>query len=109
MFIVSYQPGRWAFHAHTGYRWNNNKVGERTSLAHLSGAITFQASERLRLIADLSADSNPDRRDNSPLRYSVLGAIFSAAPNFDLDAGFKQGHGNPAVDRTLLFGATLRW
>lgn len=109
VLIVSYQPGPWAFHSHAGYRWNNNSVGERKSLAHLSAAVTYQATDRIRLIADLSADTNPDRSDSSLLRYGVLGAIYSAAPNVDLDAGFKLGHGNPATDRTLLFGATLRW
>lgn len=107
--ILSYEPGPLAFHSHLGYRRNNNSVGDRTSLRHVSGALAWKATERLKLVADVSADTNPDRAGRGSLRYRILGLIYSPTPSFDLDAGLKHGHGRAATDRAFLIGATLRW
>lgn len=109
LLILSWEPGDWAFHTHAGVRHNNNAVGQRTTLSHLSGALTWKATEQLKLVADLSADTHPDRADRGSLRYRILGLIYSPTPAFDLDAGLKHGHGRAATDRAFLFGATFRW
>jgi hypothetical protein len=109
LLIGSYEPGPLAFHSHFGYRRNNNALDQRASLWHLSGALTYKATENLKLVADLSADTDPDRTRGGSLRYSILGLIYSPPPALDLDAGLKHGHGRGAADRALLFGATLRW
>ena len=109
LLIGSYEPGPLAFHSHFGYRRNNNALDQRTSLWHVSGALTYRATENLKLVADLSADTNPDGSRGGSLRYRILGLIYSPTPALDLDAGLKHGHGSAAADRALLFGATLRW
>lgn len=108
LLILSYEPGSWAFHTHAGWRRNRNVVGERTSLRHLSGALTWQATEGLKLVADVGADSNPDQTVRGALRYRILGLIYSPTPSLDIDAGLKRGYGG-ASDRTVQFGLTLRW
>jgi len=107
--ILSWEPGPLAFHSHLGYRRNNNSVGDRTALRHLSAALSWKATERLKLVADFSADSNPDRAERGSLRYRILGLIYSPTPSFDLDAGLKYGHGRAATDRAFLVGAAWRW
>ena len=107
--ILSYEPGPWALHSHIGYRRNRNAVDQRTALRHLSAAVTYKATERLKLVADFSADSNPDRADSGSVRYRILGLIYSPMPWLDFDVGLKHGHGRAAVDRAFLFGAALRW
>jgi hypothetical protein len=107
--ILSYEPGPWAFHSHFGYRRNNNAVGDRISLRHVSAALTWKATEQLKLVADLSADTNPDRAERGSLRYRILGLIYSPIPKLDIDAGLKHGHGRAAMDRAFLVGATWRW
>ncbi|MBI4987954.1 MAG: transporter [Rhodocyclales bacterium] len=109
LLVLSYEPGPLAFHSHLGYRHNNNAAGQRTSLEHISAALTWKATERLKLVADLSADTNPDRADRGSLRYRILGLIYSPTPALDFDAGLKHGHGRAAMDRAFLFGATFRW
>ncbi|GIK24415.1 MAG: hypothetical protein BroJett006_06610 [Betaproteobacteria bacterium] len=109
LLVLSYEPGPLAFHSHVGYRRNNNTVDQRSDLMHLSGALAWKATERLKLVADFSADSNPDGADRSSIRYRVLGFIYSPTPAFDLDAGLKHGHGRAATDRAFLLGATFRW
>ncbi|PWB44686.1 MAG: hypothetical protein C3F19_01070 [Rhodocyclales bacterium] len=109
LLVLSYEPGPLAFHSHLGYRRNNNTVDQRSDLMHLSGALAWKATDRLKLVADFSADSNPDGADRSSIRYRVLGFIYSPTPAFDLDAGLKHGHGRAATDRAFLLGATFRW
>ena len=109
LLVLTYAPGPWAFHSHAGYRRNNNSAGQRKDLAHISAALTWQATDALKLVADVSADSNPDRADRSTLRYAVLGLIYSVTPSLDLDAGIKHGHGQAATDRAFLVGAAFRW
>lgn len=109
LLILSYEPGDWAFHTHFGYRRNDNAAGDRVSLRHLSGALTWKVTERLKLVADLSAETNPDRAAHGSLRYRILGLIYTPTPSFDVDVGLKHGHGRMATDRAFLIGATLRW
>ncbi len=107
--ILSYESGPLSFHSHIGYRRNNNAVDQRTSLRHLSVAATYKATEQLKLVADISADTNPDRADDSSVRYRILGFIYSPAAWLDLDVGWKHGHGRAAADRAFLIGVAVRW
>lgn len=109
LLVLSYEPGPLAVHSHLGYRRNNNTVDQRNDLVHLSGALTWKATDRLKLVADFSADTNPDKADRGSLRYRILGLIYSPTPALDLDAGLKHGHGQAATDHAVLFGATFRW
>jgi len=110
LFIGSYQPaGPFAFHSHLGYRRFRNTLGWRESLAHVSGAVVYSASEKLRLVADVSADTNPLPSSYGTLRYTVLGLSYSASADLDLDAGVKFRLNGIVFDRSLLFGVTLRW
>jgi hypothetical protein len=109
LLVLSYEPGPWALHSHLGYRRNNNALDQRDSLRHVSAALTWKATERLKLVADLSADTHPERAQSGSLRYRILGFIYSPTPALDLDGGLKHGHGQAAADHALLIGATLRW
>lgn len=108
LFIASYELQRWAFHGHAGYRRNRNRLGERESLWQLAGALWFEATQALDLIVDISFDRNPDPGSSRELRQTVLGVIYGVTQDVDLDAGIRRGN-DPAIDRALLFGVTLRW
>jgi hypothetical protein len=109
LLIGSYEPGPLAFHSHIGYRYYDNVVDLKTSLWHFSVASTWQVAESLKLVADLSRDSNPVPGFSTPLDYLIVGAIWSLRKNLDLDLGYRHGASGPALDRGLLAGATLRW
>jgi hypothetical protein len=109
LLVLSYEPGSLAFHSHLGYRRNNNTTDQRRDLGHISAALTWKATDRLKLVADFSADSDPDGGNRGSLRYRILGLIYSPTPAIDLDAGLKHGHGRAATDRAFLIGATYRW
>ena len=109
LLIGSYEPGTVAFHSHVGYRYYDNVVDLKTSLWHFSVASTWQVVESLKLVADLSRDTNPVPGFSTPLDYVIVGAIWTPRKNLDLDIGYRHGASGPALDRGLLAGVTLRW
>ena len=110
LLIGTYQPaGAFAFYSHLGYRRFRNTLGWRESLWHVSGAVAYSPSEKLRLVADFSADTNPLPSAYGTLRYTVLGLTYSPRDDLDLDAGFKFRENGIVFDHSLLFGVTLRW
>ena len=109
LLIGSYESGPIAFHSHIGYRDYRNVVGLKTSLWHVSVASTWQVAESLKLVADLSRDTNPVPGYSTPLDYVIVGAIWMPKKNLDLDIGYRHGASGPALDRGLLAGVTLRW
>ncbi|MCG6874731.1 MAG: transporter [Betaproteobacteria bacterium] len=108
LLVCSYEPGPVAFHSHLGYLYNGIE-GERRSLWHVSGAVTWQATEQLKLVADVAYDTNPIQFGADGVVRTVLGAIYTPARNVDLDLGIRRGHQQPALDLAWLFGLTLRW
>jgi outer membrane putative beta-barrel porin/alpha-amylase len=108
LLILSYEPEAWAFHTHAGYRHGRNAVGNREALLHYSAALWLKPTDKLKLVADLSFDTNPDRSSNDSLRQYVFGFIYSVTKDFDVDAGIRRGN-SPAIDRALMAGITLRW
>jgi len=109
LLIASYEPGTLALHSHVGYRDFRNTLGLRTSLWHFSVAATWQVVAPLKLVMDLSRDTNPVPGYGTPLDYVIVGAIWSASKNVDLDLGYRYGASKPALDQGMLAGVTLRW
>lgn len=107
LFILSYEPGPLALHAHAGYRRNRNELGERESLRQIATAATYRLGD-VRLVGELARETNPVPGGGTA-RYTTLGAIWSVTRDFDLDAGWRTGQGGAAVDDLFLLGATWRW
>ena len=109
LLIASFDQDAYALHAHLGVRRNNNNVGERRTLYQVAVAGMLKVHETTRAILDLSTTTNADPADSTAVRYATLGVIYSPSKNIDLDLGWRVGIGGPAIDRSLLFGATFRW
>jgi hypothetical protein len=105
--IVSWQGERWEFHSHAGLRTNQNVIGQRDWLGHLSAAALYRLWQPFRVLLDVAWDSNP-QIEHGTLRNTVVGFIWSVTKDFDLDAGYRKGN-DAAIDTAILFGATLRW
>lgn len=108
LLIGSYEGERWLFHAHAGYRDNRNTLGNRASLTELSAAVLYKLTEQIRPLLDVSRLTNPDPASDQALQNVVLGVIWQATKQLDLDAGLRFGN-QPAIDRALMLGVTLRW
>ena len=108
LLIGQYEGERWIFLAHLGYRRNLNRQGDRESIGELSGAVLYKASGSLKLLIDANRTTNADRASDKPVEQAVIGAIYSPGKDLDLDAGLRFGN-DPAIDRALMLGITLRW
>jgi hypothetical protein len=108
LFILSYEPGPLAFHAHAATSATATRRANAVR-SHLSGALTYKIMEQLKVVVDVARDTDPDPAGSLLLHYAVLGAIWSVTPDFDLDIGLKTGDKGAALDRALLLGASWRW
>ncbi|MNC87365.1 hypothetical protein D3C83_30860 [compost metagenome] len=75
----------------------------------LAAAAVYEASGDTRLFLDLSRTTNPDPASSASIRYLTLGLVHSPLENLDLDLGWRQAASQPAIDRSFMFGATVRW
>jgi len=108
LLIGQYEGERWIFLAHAGYRRNSNTFGDRESISEISAAALYKATAQLKLLVDANRTTNPDPQSDQQLRQRVLGAIYSPSKDLDLDIGFRRGN-DPAIERAVMAGITLRW
>jgi hypothetical protein len=106
--LGAYERGSIELIGHVAYVHNRNEIGERVDLWHLSAALRWAASERLKLVADLARESNPDPMARA-FDELVFGLTHAARPNIDLGIGLKYGLNEPADDRGVRAGVKLRW
>ncbi len=110
LFLVgSFAGDAWTTHAHTGYKANRNRLGQPADVLHFSAAALYQASSRVKLVADWALDTDFDLSLSRQPAWLVLGAICALTDKVDLDLGLKKGLNTVAPDTSLLFGMTLRW
>ncbi len=107
--VATFEREGWNWNLHGAYLWNNNTVGDRTDMWHLSASVLVQVREGWQVALDAAVDSNED-----PSRHTwpvvLLGAvIYSPHKDLDLDVGAKVGLNEAADDYGVLAGATFRW
>jgi hypothetical protein len=107
--VTSIVPEPWEFHLHLGYIDYPNKLGERDERWHASFAAGYRFDDRLRLVADIGTNTNPDPAVDERPAFLIVGLIYAVDDKLDLDLGYKKGLTGPETDRTLLAGATLRF
>jgi len=108
LVVASYEPGAFELHADAGYRNYRNVPGLREDVYHLSASVSYTLHQTLKLVADRSGETNPNPASSTSVRYSTIGAIWFFAHNAGLGCGVRVGHGEPAVDRTVLCGVGVR-
>jgi hypothetical protein len=106
---AGYERGVFELLGHVGYMRNRHLLGERASSRHASAAALWSATERLRLVVDLSRDTNADPATRAASRGVVYGMNYVLSSAVDLGLGLKKGLSDPADDRALLLGVKLRW
>jgi len=80
----------------------------RTDQYHLSAAATYTANERLFLVLDVAADSNPDLVPGSYQAVALLGVIYTVHPGLDVDVGYRGRFSAVGPVRQWLLGITFR-
>lgn len=108
-FIATYASAPWAFHLHTGYTHNANTINQRRDLRHLSFAVAYDATEKLKVVGDLGIDTNSDATVHSDPGFLIAGLIYTIVPDIDLSVGYKAAVTDAHIDHAYLGGLTVRF
>lgn len=96
-------------HINFGYVRNENEFDERKNIYHASIAGEYEATEKLKIVANIGSETNPDKTDNTSPSFVLAGVIYSVTENISIDAGYKFGLNTPEVDNTYLVGIALKF
>jgi hypothetical protein len=97
-----------AFDANLGLSYVPGDARQRPDQYHFSAAATYTASERLFLVLDAAADSNPDSAPGSCQAVALLGVIYTVRAGLDLDVGYRGRVGAVGPVHQWLLGITFR-
>ncbi|MCX7793960.1 MAG: transporter [Thermodesulfovibrionales bacterium] len=92
-----------------GYIRNENRIGERENLWHLSVAGEYRLREDFKIAANAGVEENPDSTSDEKPAFLLGGIVYSVTDTFDLSGGIKAGLTEPETDLSLLAGITLRF
>jgi hypothetical protein len=106
---AAYELGKVELLGHLGYTHNRNRIGERKELWHVSAAVRYAVTEKLKLVVDAGHESNPDPAAGSGLRDFVYGVLYDLRENIELGFGLKHGLNDEADDRAVRAGIKIRW
>ncbi|MCX7991267.1 MAG: transporter [Proteobacteria bacterium] len=96
-------------HLNLGYIRNENKFQERKDIFHLSLAGEYEATEKLKLVANMGTETNADPASKTDPAFVLIGFIYSFSDKFSFDAGYKYGLNKPETDNTYLLGITFKF
>lgn len=92
-----------------GYIRNENKIGERKDLWHISLAGEYRFTEALKVVGNIGTERNPEKDTSTHPVFLIGGVVYSLSDKFDLSAGIKRGLTRPETDRSMTVGMTLRF
>jgi len=107
--ITTKEIDPWAFHLNLGYKRNENSVDEREDIWHASLAGEFKVMKKLKLVANIGAERNPDKASDTDPAFLLGGFIYSIRENIDIDFGIKGGLNKAEADMTYMAGIALRF
>jgi len=81
----------WAFHWNAGYGRNETTTEEETDIWYFSLATEFEAFKWLKLVANVGAERNHDKLEDTPAAFILGGLVFPVTKNLDLSFGVKGG------------------
>ena len=108
-FIATQQLDPWTFHFNAGYGRNETTVDDETDIWHVSLATELEVCKWLKVVANVGAERNTEKGDDTPAAFIVGGAVIPVTENIDFDFGVKGGLTEPENDYALLTGVTFRF
>ena len=108
-FIATQEVEPFTFHFNAGYGRNETTVDDETDLWHVSLATEYEVCKWAKLVANIGAERNTDKEDDTPAAFILGGLVFPVTENIDLDIGVKGGLTEPESDYAILAGAAFRF
>ncbi|MCX7793459.1 MAG: transporter [Thermodesulfovibrionales bacterium] len=92
-----------------GYIRNENNIGERENLWHLSLAGEYRMTEALKVVANAGIERDPERDSEQEPVFLIAGAVYTLSESLDLSGGIKAGLTETESDLSLMAGITMRF
>jgi len=108
-FMITKQAGPLVIHFNIGYSRNDNLADERKDIWHTNLASEVQAHDKLKLVANIGIEKNPDKTSHVDPAFVLGGFVYSITDAFDIDFGLKAGLNKPETDYTILAGTTFKF
>jgi hypothetical protein len=109
-FVIATQEIEpFTLHFNAGYGRHENTADEEKDLWHVSLASEFEVCKWARLVANVGAERNTDKTDDTPPAFILGGLVISLTENLDFDIGVKGGLTEPETDYAVLAGTAFRF
>jgi hypothetical protein len=100
----------WTFLGNVGYIRNETDSSDtEKNIWHVSFATIYSINEQWKVAADVVAERNSEKDNNTAPVSGIIGLIFSPTKNIDLDLGLKAGLNDEETDWALMAGTTFRF
>ena len=97
------------FLVNLGYIRNENKADEQVDLRHISAAALYNATEHLKIVANIGQETNTEKSAGKDPVFALAGVIYAISESFEVDFGIKLGLNDVETDVTYLAGVALRF
>jgi len=108
-FILTKEVKPANIHCNLGYYRNESKDEQRRDIWHTSLAGEYEVTEKLKIVANVGIETNPDLASKTDPAFALVGFIYSFSDNFSFDMGYKYGLNKPESDNTLLLGFAFKF
>lgn len=109
LLVATWDDAPTTVHANLGLTRVPRAAGTRASVAHVSAAVMQALNERVILTVDGGFDQDPDPHRRAWPGSLLAGAIWTARPGLDLDAGWRRSVDARSVNRQWMAGLTYRF
>ncbi|HNQ34786.1 MAG TPA: transporter [bacterium] len=107
VFIATRELNSGALHLNAGYLYNDNRLGDRKDIWHLSLAGEWAVTEKFKLVGNIGTERNPDPGDSQDPAFFIAGFVYQVSERLSLDLGLKTGLNDAADDSAFLAGMTI--
>jgi len=97
------------FHVNLGFIRNENNNNNEVNIWHASFATEFSVTEKMRIVANVGGEKNPDKTVDKDPAFILGGIVYAVSERFDVDFGVKAGLTSAEPDFTALAGITTRF
>jgi hypothetical protein len=109
ILVATFDKDPWSVDLNAGYSRVSYFPGARSDLYHASAAVLYAVvDQRLYLVADTAADTDPDPAQPATMGVALLAFIYTVHPGLDLDGGFRVPLNTGAPTQQWLIGITWR-
>jgi hypothetical protein len=108
-FIGTKELEPWAFHLNLGYKRHENNRDEKKDLWHASLAAELNLTQKLKAVANIGTERNPDPSSDRHPAFVLGGLIYALTEKINLDLGTNFGLNRADNYYSILAGISFKF